>query len=215
MLNIVRNFPPSFDCSELVNLRERVELHCDAGGSPQPEMLWWRGGRPVTADSNIAVFNNRTAGRFNDGPSLVIRAVTMRDLGDFTCLARNGGTSSREKVFSLELAGPQELEAVRVERLEINSGGRVTLRCPLPSGTAEFAVLWYRREGGEGGQGWQDLRPFYVFNSDQETDWVGGDQEDQEGWQHHLTKKIFSLGLASANVLPGAGGGEKMIYDLR
>ena len=192
MLNIVRNFPPSFDCSELVNLRERVELRCEARGDPQPEMLWWRGGRAVTGDANTAVVNNNTAGRFNDGPSLVIQAVTMRDLGDFTCLARNGGTSTVEKIFSLELAGPQPLEAVRVESLEISSGGRVTLSCPLSPGTEEFAVLWYRREGGQGGQDWQDLRPFYVFNSDQESDVVRGDQG--EGWRHHINNNIFSLG---------------------
>ena len=191
----------SFDCSELVNLRERVELLCQAGGEPQPEILWWRAGRPVTGDSNMAVYNNNTAGRFNDGPSLVIQAVTMRDLGDFTCLARNGATSTREKTFSLELAGPQVVEKVKVESLQINSGGRVTLACPLSSGSAEFAVLWYRREGGQDSQDWQDLRPFYVFNSDQESDWVGGDQ--QEGWHHRINKKIFSLGWASANVLPG------------
>ena len=130
-------------------------------------MLWWRGGRALSGDSNTAVVNAGVAGRFNDGPSLVIQAVSMRDLGDFTCLARNGGTSTRAKVFSLELAGPQHLENVTVETVQINSGGpRVTLRCPLPlsSPPAEFAVLWYRWEGEEAGQ---DLRPFYVFNSDQ------------------------------------------------
>ena len=71
----------------------------------------------MTGDSNTAVYNNGTAGRFNDGPSLVIQAVTMRDLGDFTCLARNGGTSTREKIFSLELAGPQELEKAECSTL--------------------------------------------------------------------------------------------------
>ena len=58
----------------------------------------------------------------------------MKELGDFTCLARNGGTSSLEKVFSLELAGPQELENVTVERININLGGRLTMKCPLSSG---------------------------------------------------------------------------------
>lgn len=203
MLNILRE---SFDCSELVNLRERTELRCDARGDPEPEMLWWRAGRPLTGDLNTVVYNNGTAGRFNDGPSLVIQAVTMRDLGDFTCLARNGGTSTKEKVFSLELAGPQLLENVTVETAEINSGGRVTLRCPLASPPGEFAVLWYRWEGGRAAQ---DLRPFYVFNSDQETDWVRGDQEDWRG--HLINNKVFSLGLqASANVFHGW---EKMIYD--
>ena len=118
-------------------------------------------------------------------------------------------------LLSLELAEPQLLENVTVETAEINSESRVTLRCPLASPPGEFAVLWYRWEGGRAAQ---DLRPFYVFNSDQETDWVRGDQEtdwvrgDQEDWRGHLiNNKVFSLGLqASANVLQGW---EKMIYD--
>ena len=109
-------------------------------------------------------------------------------------------------LLSLELAEPQLLENVTVETAEINSESRVTLRCPLASPPGEFAVLWYRWEGEEAGQ---DLRPFYVFNSDQETDWVRGDQEDWRG--HLINNKVFSLGLqASANVLQGW---EKMIYD--
>ena len=88
----------------------------------------------MSADSNTAVYNNGTAGRFNDGPHLIIQAVTMKDLGDFTCLARNGGTSTLEKVFTLELAGPEKLENVTVKRIHINFGGRVIMKCPLSPG---------------------------------------------------------------------------------
>ena len=68
-------FDNSENISELVvNLRQRVELDCDARGSPPPEMLWWRAGRAVTGDNNTAVVSeNGTAGRFNDGPRLVIK----------------------------------------------------------------------------------------------------------------------------------------------
>ena len=117
-----------------VTIRGEVELVCEATGEPQPEVVWYRGSTPLHADSNMAVYNGDTEGRFNDGTRLVIKTVRMEDLGDYTCLARNGGLSTAERVFSLELEGPRQMENVTVETIEVNFGGEATLKCPLPSG---------------------------------------------------------------------------------
>ena len=61
-------------------------------------------------------------------------------------------------------------------------------------------MLWYRGEGGKVGVGVEDQKPFYVFNSDQETDWVRG---DQQGWRHQIKKNVFYLGPASLMFLLG------------
>ena len=50
------------------------------------------------------------------------------------------------------------------------------------------------------GVGVEDQKPFYVFNSDQETDWVRG---DQQGWRHQIKKNVFYLGPASLMFLLG------------
>ena len=121
----------------LVSLRGEAELVCRAEGVPRPEVLWFRGAKPLYADNNTAVFTGPgedSEGRFNDGQRVVVRAVGMKDLGEYTCLARNGGADTRERVFSLELEPPRQLENVTLETIQVNFGGEATMKCPVPPG---------------------------------------------------------------------------------
>ena len=53
-----------------------------AEGTPDPEILWYK------EDRSVQVTN--TVGVFNDGTELRISSIRSRDLGDYSCVARNG-----------------------------------------------------------------------------------------------------------------------------
>ncbi len=84
--------PPRFksvsDDVVYVTLSDPVILICLAEGTPAPELLWEREGEPVQTSANLAVTN--------DGTELRIASVRQEDIGDFTCVAKNGqGTVRR------------------------------------------------------------------------------------------------------------------------
>ena len=54
-----------------------------AAGTPTPEVLWFKGEHPVR-------IHQGHIGIFNDGTELRISGVREDDLGDYTCIARNG-----------------------------------------------------------------------------------------------------------------------------
>ena len=56
--------------------------YVQAGGTPSPEILWYKEDKAIQLDNRIGVFN--------DGTELRISNVLERDLGDYTCIARNG-----------------------------------------------------------------------------------------------------------------------------
>ena len=64
-------------------------LDCDffyffqAKGTPTPEVLWFKGEKPVRIRASHL-------GIFNDGTELRISNIRESDLGDYTCIARNG-----------------------------------------------------------------------------------------------------------------------------
>ncbi|KAI5710718.1 hypothetical protein M8J75_011009 [Diaphorina citri] len=78
--------PPRFSVTPeeviYVNLGDAIILNCQAEGTPTPEIVWYR-------DDNI-VEVSATTGVFNDGTELRISNIRSQDIGDYTCLARNG-----------------------------------------------------------------------------------------------------------------------------
>lgn len=65
-----------------VNMHDSIILNCQAGGTPTPEILWYKGDKSVRISNRLGVFN--------DGTELRINNLREKDLGDYTCIARNG-----------------------------------------------------------------------------------------------------------------------------
>lgn len=65
-----------------VNLGDSIILNCQAEGTPEPEILWYKDANPVEPSTTIGIHNSGTELRF----------VTIKneDIGDYTCIARNG-----------------------------------------------------------------------------------------------------------------------------
>lgn len=66
-----------------VNLGDAIILNCQAEGTPTPEILWYKDANPVEP-------NGRDVGIFNDGTELRLSTIKTEDIGDYTCIARNG-----------------------------------------------------------------------------------------------------------------------------
>lgn len=66
-----------------VNLGDAIILNCQAEGTPTPEILWYKDANPVEP-------NGRDVGIFNDGTELRLSTIKNEDIGDYTCIARNG-----------------------------------------------------------------------------------------------------------------------------
>ncbi|KYN11717.1 Protein turtle [Trachymyrmex cornetzi] len=79
--------PPRFSITPddmiYVNLGDAIILNCQAEGTPTPEILWYKDANPVEP-------NGRDVGIFNDGTELRLSTIKNDDIGDYTCIARNG-----------------------------------------------------------------------------------------------------------------------------
>lgn len=61
---------------------DSIILNCQADGTPVPEILWYKDGAPVEPSGTVGIFN--------DGTELRISTIRNEDIGDYTCIARNG-----------------------------------------------------------------------------------------------------------------------------
>ncbi|GBP55579.1 Protein turtle [Eumeta japonica] len=78
--------PPRFSITPediiYVNLGDAIILNCQAEGTPTPEILWYKDANPVEPSGTVGIFN--------DGTELRISNIRHEDIGDYTCIARNG-----------------------------------------------------------------------------------------------------------------------------
>ena len=75
-----------------------VTIHCHAIGWPRPSVTWWRADRMLPF-SSLQYEQNRDF-------SLLIRSVTFRDLGPYTCQAYNGYGRPSSYTVVLQAIGP-------------------------------------------------------------------------------------------------------------
>ena len=75
-----------------------VTVHCHAIGWPRPSVTWWRADRMLPF-SSLNYEQNRDF-------SLLIRSVTFRDLGPYTCQAYNGYGRPSSYTVVLQAIGP-------------------------------------------------------------------------------------------------------------
>lgn len=69
-------------CCYLLPSGDSIILNCQADGTPTPEILWYKDANPVEPSSTVGIFN--------DGTELRISTIKNEDIGDYTCIARNG-----------------------------------------------------------------------------------------------------------------------------
>lgn len=74
---------------------KRVEMYCIYGGTPLPQIVWSKNGRPIPWSDRI------TQGNY--GKSLIIRHATFEDAGAYTCDSSNGVGNAQSYSISLRV----------------------------------------------------------------------------------------------------------------
>ncbi|KYN06537.1 Protein turtle [Cyphomyrmex costatus] len=111
--------PPRFSITPddmiYVNLGDAIILNCQAEGTPTPEILWYKDANPVEP-------NGRDVGIFNDGTELRLSTIKNDDIGDYTCIARNGEgqISHTARVIIAGVNTKRETVCGRGRRLDID-----------------------------------------------------------------------------------------------
>ncbi|XP_066248839.1 neuroglian isoform X1 [Euwallacea similis] len=93
--------------NEIAYRGKRVELFCIYGGTPLPQTLWHKNGKPLRSTDRV------TQGNY--GKSLIIKVVDFEDEGTYTCEVSNGVGDSKSYSINLKvLAVPYFIEEPKV-----------------------------------------------------------------------------------------------------
>uniref|UniRef100_A0A1B6E797 Protein turtle n=1 Tax=Clastoptera arizonana TaxID=38151 RepID=A0A1B6E797_9HEMI len=117
-----------------VNLGDAIILTCQAEGTPTPEILWYKDANPVEISATIGIFN--------DGTELRIANIRHEDIGDYTCLARNGEgqTSHTARVI---IAGSAVIMLPPTNQTR-SEGEKVQFTCEAKAQPGNVTVRWTR-----------------------------------------------------------------------
>ncbi|XP_008200376.1 neuroglian isoform X4 [Tribolium castaneum] len=98
-------------------LGKQQKLYCIFGGTPLPQTVWYKDGKPIQSSDRIT--------QDNYGKSLVIRVVNFEDEGKYTCEVSNGVGEAKSysidlKVFAIPyfIAEPERQNAAEGETVE-------------------------------------------------------------------------------------------------
>ncbi|KAK4877951.1 hypothetical protein RN001_010457 [Aquatica leii] len=90
----------------------RIEIECEAMGSPAPVMQWLKGSTPLTENESFetnAINDNPSHGIAKAKSRLVINSALSIHEGTFTCLAESGSqiASTKTKLYLLRNGAPE------------------------------------------------------------------------------------------------------------
>ncbi|XP_053664916.1 protein turtle [Anopheles marshallii] len=130
--------PPRFSVTPediiYVNLGDSIILNCQADGTPTPEILWYKDANPVDPSSTVGIFN--------DGTELRISTIRHEDIGDYTCIARNGEgqVSHTARVI---IAGGAVIMVPPTNQTKLE-GEKVQFTCEAKAMPGNVTVRWFR-----------------------------------------------------------------------
>ncbi|XP_034256877.1 protein turtle-like isoform X1 [Thrips palmi] len=130
--------PPRFSVTPedviYVNLGDAIILNCQAEGTPAPEILWYRDANPVDISATIGIFN--------DGTELRISNIRHEDIGDYTCIARNG-EGQISHTARVIIAGGAVIMVPPTNQTKLE-GERVEFTCEAKAMPGNVTVRWFR-----------------------------------------------------------------------
>ncbi|KAM3964234.1 LOW QUALITY PROTEIN: immunoglobulin superfamily member turtle [Aphomia sociella] len=130
--------PPRFSITPediiYVNLGDAIILNCQAEGTPTPEILWYKDANPVEPSGTVGIFN--------DGTELRISNIRHEDIGDYTCIARNGEgqVSHTARVI---IAGGAVITMPPTNQTKLE-GEKVQFSCEAKALPGNVTVKWFR-----------------------------------------------------------------------
>ncbi|XP_025831527.1 LOW QUALITY PROTEIN: protein turtle [Agrilus planipennis] len=130
--------PPRFvvtaDDIIYVNLGDAIILNCQAEGNPIPEIVWYKDANPVEPSPTIGIFN--------DGTELRLSNIRHEDIGDYTCIARNGEgqISHTSRVI---IAGGAVIMVPPINQTKLE-GEKVQFNCEAKALPGNVTVKWFR-----------------------------------------------------------------------
>ncbi|XP_063242824.1 neuroglian isoform X3 [Bacillus rossius redtenbacheri] len=111
---------------------KKVELYCIFGGTPLPQTVWTKDGRPVHSSDRI--------GQGNYGKSLIIKHVNFDDQGTYTCEVSNGVGSAKSYSINLKVNAAPYF-TVEPEIINAAEDETVEFRCEA-SGEPKPQIKW-------------------------------------------------------------------------
>ncbi|XP_043271158.1 protein turtle isoform X2 [Venturia canescens] len=130
--------PPKFSITPedmiYVNLGDSIILNCQAEGTPTPEIVWYKDANPVATSNTIGIFN--------EGTELRIATIKNEDIGDYTCIARNGeGQISHSARVIIAGGAVIMVPPSNQSKLE---GEKVQFSCEAKALPGNVTVRWFR-----------------------------------------------------------------------
>ncbi|XP_044748189.1 protein turtle isoform X3 [Coccinella septempunctata] len=117
-----------------VNLGDAIILNCQAEGTPTPEILWYKDANPVEPSATIGIFN--------DGTELRISNIRHEDIGDYTCIARNG-EGQISHTARVIIAGGAVIMVPPTNQTKLE-GEKVQFNCEAKAQPGNVTVKWFR-----------------------------------------------------------------------
>lgn len=111
---------------------QKIEIFCIYGGTPLPQTVWSKDGKPITWSDRV------TQGQY--GKSLVIKHTQLDDKGSYTCDVSNGAGQPQSSTINLDI---KAVPYFTVEPEIVNAAEEETIefRCEA-KGIPEPAIKW-------------------------------------------------------------------------
>ncbi|KAL1233400.1 Protein sax-3 [Trichinella pseudospiralis] len=129
---------------EIVAAGDSVTLNCKATGNPQPQVIWFKDGKPLVT---AAEESDSTRVILPSGSLFLMQAVNQgrnqnSDAGVYWCLVRNARGEARSRNATLKIAWLKEEFRVHPKPVTAVVGKQALLECSPPKGYPEPVVSW-------------------------------------------------------------------------
>lgn len=119
---------------QYINVGDSIILNCQAVGTPSPEIVWFKDATDVQPTGTIGIVN--------DGTELRISNIRTEDIGDYTCIARNGEGQISHTARVL-IAGGAVIMSPPTNQTKLE-GEKVEFTCGAKAMPGNVTVRWSR-----------------------------------------------------------------------